>query len=445
MLRIICYAPLLAAGLGLAALPGPERQDESQTALARRASALASAAIQHHGASGLSIVVEVAGRSHLEEGYGFAGWEPDVRADADTSYRVAPLLGHFLSVAVLRLVQDEELGLEDPLERLLPELREEPWPGVQLRHLLEQTSGIPSYERHLGRREFESFPQAATLEWLSQQGLDDEPGTCFEPNPSNLLLLGLILEAQTGRSVQSWTQEQLFAPIGLDATHWCWTGRGPRPRGGQQLPFGAEGLCTSAADMARWVRALVEGTLLDARHFELLTSPARLLDGTWIGAGMGMTTGRMEDLRRHELVSSYAGSHLALAYYPEADLTTVVMATGDAVPLSPIEQSLARAALGLPEPGLQDLELSPEEQGRYVGGYMIGCNRVEIVSAGERLSLETSEGHWASLLYQGKHRFVSREDPGLSLLFHLDTDARATSFILERHGTQTQARRVDLR
>lgn len=443
MQRPFLSAPHLVAGLCLTALyVFGARQDDHQEALARRAEALASDTIRERGAAGVSIVIELGGRTLLAEGYGYAGWEPDVRASAETSYRIAPLLEHVLAVAVLRLVQDGVLALDDPLEKLLPELREKPWPGVRLRHILAQTSGIPSYARLLGRREFEAFPEQDVLAWLAEVELDDEPGTCYEASPSNLLLLGLILEAKTERGVQDWTQEQLFGLLGLEATHWCWTGRGPRPRGALPLPFGAEGLCSSAADLARWVRGLAEGTLLDARRFEFLTTPTLLADGTSTGHGMGMASGRLEGLRRFALGSSFADSHVLVGYYPDRDLTLVAAASGDRIALGPLEQSLTRAALGLPEPGIQDLALTPEEQERFVGGYYVGCNRLGIVSAGRRLRLETAESPWSILLYQGEQRFVARDDPGLSLTFQFEGE-RAIAFVLERHGNQTVARRID--
>ncbi len=443
MQRRFFFAPLLAAGVCLAAVYAPTPvQDDPQALLARRVQALTTRAMRDEGASGFSIFVETGGRTLLAEGVGFEGWDPDKRADQDSPYRAGPLLEHFLSVAVLRLVQDGKLALSDPLEKLLPELRPEPWKGVELQHLLAHTSGVPSYAPVLARGRFETFPQAEVLGWLAGRELDNAAGTCFEPSPTNTLLLGLILEAKTERGVQDWISEQLFAPIELEATHWCWAGRGPRVSAGQLLPFGGEGLCTNAPDLARWLRALVEGVTLDARHFERLVEPLRLPDGTFTPQGMGLRATRLDGLRRYNLGCAYASSHLQVSHYPERDLTVAVLATASDLALASFEQSLARTALGLAEPGIQDLQLSPEEQALYVGGYYVGCNRLEIARAGRRLRMETADGIAIGLLYQGENRFVSQSDPGLSLTFRIE-EGRAVSFVLDDHGTQTTARRID--
>lgn len=443
MERRIFFAPLLAAGVCLAAVDTPTPvQDDPQALLARRVQALTTRAMRDEGASGFSIFVDSGGRTLLAEGVGFEGWDPDKRADQDSPYRAGPLLEHFLAVAMLRLVQDGTLALSDPLEKLLPELRPEPWKGVELRHLLSHTSGVPSYMPVLLRARSEAFPKTEVLTWLAGRELDNAAGTCFEPSPTNTLLLGLILESKTERGVQDWISEQLFAPIELEATHWCWTGRGPRVPASQLLPFGAEGLCTNAPDLARWLRALVEGVTLDARHFELLVEPTRLPDGTFTPQGMGLRATRLDGLRRYNLGSSYAGSHLQVSHYPDKDLTVAVLATATDVALASLEQSLARTALGLAEPGIQDIQLSSEEQAIYVGGYYVGCNRLEIARAGRRLRLETADGISVGLLYQGENRFVSQADPGLSLTFRVE-EGRAVSFLLDDHGAQTVARRID--
>lgn len=436
-------APLLAAGLCLVAVYVPRASTQEPTeSLASRAELLATGAMREQAASGLSIFAERGGQPELAQGFGFEVWDPEQRAGPDSLHRVGPLLGHFLNVAVLRLVQEGELELTDALEALLPDLREEPWEGVELRHLLAQTSGVPSFAPLLANGRFESFPQADVIAWLGTQSLNHEPGFCFEASPSNALLLGLILEAKTGRAPQDWIDARLFGPAGLEATGWRWTGGGPHITSAQRLPFGADGLHLSAPALARWLRALVEADILDSQRFELLLQPVRLNDGTLSPHGMGLRATTFDGERRYTLVSSFAGSHARVAHYPDRDFTLAILAAGTEIDLMPIEQALARTALGLPEPGIQDLPLSSEQQELYLGGYYVGCNRLGIVRAGARLRLESADGITILLLYQGEQYFISANDPGLRLTFAIE-EGKATSFLLEDHGTQTVAQRID--
>ena len=447
---------LLAAGVCLAAVFAPATQEDLETRLGTRAGALAKRALEEQGASGLSVVLSLSGEVLLERGYGYAGWERDEKADAATTYRAGPLLDHVLAVAMLRLVDDDQVELDAELGELLPTLAESPLADVELRHLLAQTSGVTDYDALLAGRELESFPREEVVAWLAGEPLENEPGTCFEHSSSNALLVGLVLEELTGRDVQSWVTAQLFEPLRLEDTSWCWTGSGPREASttghelGDELelepavplPFGADGLCTSARDLERWMRAIVEAELVSARGFQLLTAPRRLADGSSTGHGYGFGLAPVDDELGFATGSVYADASVHLAHYPDRDLTIAVLVSGGDSSPRAIEQSLARVALGLPEPGVEDLALSPEEQKRYTGVYHVGCTRIDVLPEEHRLRMEYPDGYETTLLAQGDHRFVSASDPGVTVTFHME-DGRAESFLLDEHGVQSVARRFE--
>ena len=65
------------------------------------------------------------------------------------------------------------------------------------------------------------------------------------------------------------------------------------------------------------------------------------------------------------------------------------------------------------------------------------------VAVGQRLVVTPPDGPDFRLLFQGKHVFVSAADPEVSLLFSVDGDEPASEFVLEEHGAQSIARRVE--
>ena len=133
-----------------------------------------------------------------------------------------------------------------------------------------------------------------------------------------------------------------------------------------------------------------------------------------------------------------AGSGVQLAYYPELDMTIVVLADNAATHVQRIERRVARAVLDLPEPGVHDWPLTPRELGRYVGDYQIGCNRLELRCPGDHLTLAWEDRPAYRLLHQGKHVFVAGADPEIRLTFQL-VEEQAISFELDDHGKASVA------
>ena len=132
-----------------------------------------------------------------------------------------------------------------------------------------------------------------------------------------------------------------------------------------------------------------------------------------------------------------------MAWYPAFDLSIVLIAEGGDAPLANLERRLARLVLELESPDAQDLELSAEERALYLGDYYMGCTRHSIVEGPDgHLRALTPEPGERVLLAQGQHVFMARDDPEVRYRFEVGKE-RATAFVLEEHGTQSRAVRID--
>lgn len=140
------------------------------------------------------------------------------REDPVTSFSVAKsILSTVVGIAVER---GEIGGLEDALTDYVPELLEEDerFGAITLRHLLTMSSGIGYEEQGLPWSDdavtYYSPDLRATA--LSVE-VDHEPGTRWLYNNYNPLLMGLVLERATGRSLPGYTSELLWQPLGAEA------------------------------------------------------------------------------------------------------------------------------------------------------------------------------------------------------------------------------------
>src|SRR5207244_330039 len=93
---------------------------------------------------GLSIAVVRRGEIVHTKGYGMADVELSVPATANTVYQIGSITKQFTATAIMMLVEEEKLSLDDPISRYLDNAPEA-WKDVTVRHLLNHTSGIKSY------------------------------------------------------------------------------------------------------------------------------------------------------------------------------------------------------------------------------------------------------------------------------------------------------------
>ena len=188
-LRIAVFLFLVLPASALARAP----QELDVEAFRTQVDALAARAIKTGPLAGLSVGVAKGGKTLVAKGYGFADLEHNVPATEHTFYRIASMTKQFTAVAVMQLVEEGKLSLDDDLEKLLPEFKTTNH-HVTLRRLLNHTSGIPSYT------ELENFPKqiagvsrpADVFVLMSGKPFSFEPGVEFSYNNGAFYLAGEI-------------------------------------------------------------------------------------------------------------------------------------------------------------------------------------------------------------------------------------------------------------
>jgi len=198
-----------------------------------------------------------------------------------TPFFIGSLTKSFTALAVMQLVESGKIDLDAPVQHCLPWFRvADPQASARMtvRHLLNQTSGLPTSSGEITLADFDNRPGAAERQAraLSTLVLTRPVGSAFEYSNSNYNLLGLIIEAASGESYADYVQKHIFTPLdmshsytsptiakqhGLAVGHQYWFAipfaapNLPIPRG--SLPSGQ--LISSSEDMARYMIALLNG------------------------------------------------------------------------------------------------------------------------------------------------------------------------------------------
>lgn len=364
---------MLAAvsGCSLTVEHEPARSDR-RSDLEIQVDGLAQAYLDAGETAGISVGIARDGRTLLAKGYGLADIENDVPATAETVYRIGSITKQFTAAAILRLVEQEELSLDSDLATLLPDF---PTEGhtVTVEQLLNHTSGIPSYTS-LGDPFWAvsrlDLSHDELLALVNEPSFDFAPGAEWRYNNTGYYLLGLILERLTERDYATLMREEIFAPLGLDATTYCGEreiiphrAEGYDRVDGQllndemlsmNLPYAAGALCSTVGDLIAWQQALAGGEVVSAGSYEAMITPRALADGSPLTYGFGLGVGELEGHARISHGGGINGFVSMLARYPDDDLDVVVLTNTGGPVASKLAEQVARAALGLEIPEEED-------------------------------------------------------------------------------------------
>lgn len=198
-----------------------------------------------------------------------------------TPFFIGSLTKSFTALAVMQLVEVGKIELDAPVQRYLPWFRvADPRASAQMtvRHLLNQTSGLPTLLGMANLDDFDSRPDATErqVRALSTLMLTRPVGSKFEYSNTNYNVLGLIVEAASGESYADYIQNHIFNPLGMSHSHTSkaiaqqnglavghryWFGH-PFPAPNLSIPLSSlpsGQLISSAEDMAHYLIAHLNG------------------------------------------------------------------------------------------------------------------------------------------------------------------------------------------
>ena len=300
------------------------------------------AEIQQRHVPGLSVAVVRDGRVIKTAAYGLADLELGVLATPKTVFQIQSITKTFTAAAILLLVDEGKLSLDDPIAKHL-EGTPDSWKDITIRHLLSHTSGIKDFINEPTASLRIDVTEEEVLRATVGRPLNFAPGERYAYSNTNYHLLAMIIRKLTGKWYGDFLRERIFIPLGMTDTRpvslseiipsrasgYFWTGRSYR-RGDfiaeSILSYGGGGILSTAPDMALWARAIMAGKLLKPEAITQAWTPARLKGGATTGYGLGWGIGSVEGHR--EL--NHGGGHATgftsfLALYPEDHLAVVVL------------------------------------------------------------------------------------------------------------------------
>ncbi len=323
-------------------LPAADEADE-------KVDALVQGELARQRIPGVELGVYRDGKLTKAQGYGVANVEWNAAVTPDTIFQSGSVGKQFTATAVMMLVEEAKVGLDDPIKKYFPDAPET-WNDIKVHNLLSHTSGLSEYET--GARTKAGGPFYVRLDYtedelykkITEMPMDFKAGEDWAYRNTNYVLLGILIHRLTGKFYGDFLQERIFKPLGMTRTRIISEEDIiPRRAAGYRLVKGelknqewvspslnstADGaLYFTVEDLQKWDGALYTERLLTKASLERMWTVEKLNNGKPNKANYGFAW-EIDSANGHRVIAhggAWQGFTCYIARYVDDRLTVVAL------------------------------------------------------------------------------------------------------------------------
>jgi CubicO group peptidase (beta-lactamase class C family) len=326
-----CWPPI-AASLLLASLVHAQSPDPVDTYV--------HAEMRKRKIPGLALLVVRDGKVVKAQGYGLSSVELEVPVKPETIFQSGSMGKQFTATAVMMLVEEGKLSLDDPLPKFFPDAPSA-WKNVSVRHLLSHTGGFTDYPEKFDFRR--DYTEDELLKIVEALPLAFPPGSQWAYSNLGYLTLGILIHRVSGQFYGDFLHDRIFQPLGMGTRIISEADIVPNRASGYRLVKGelknqewvsptlnttADGaLYFNILDLAKWDAALYTERVLKRPSLEQMWTPVKLNDGKPNSDHYGFGW-FIKDVAGHRVIEhagAWQGFTTNISRYVDDKLTIVVL------------------------------------------------------------------------------------------------------------------------
>ncbi|MFE5494823.1 serine hydrolase domain-containing protein [Streptomyces virginiae] len=340
-------APTPGPSVSATPSPDPSGQFKQLTpAVALQLDAAVRQVMREAGVPGVIVGLWAPGKGSYVKAFGVADKATGAPMRTDFNTRIGSQTKTFTVTALLQLVDQGKVGLDDPIGDYIPGVPN--GDRITLRELAGMRSGLfnysedPAFDKALTTDPDRRFTPQELLDYSFKHPVQFAPNAQFQYSNTNLVLLGLVIEKVTGRPLADVIDKDVVEPAGLNRTFFPTGAEFPRPHAQGYTDQTASGKVEVSTDwdpswawaagamisdlqnLRSWARTLATGTLLTP------ATQAQRLKTTSVGipgAGYGLGLFDVQGWIGHN--GSLPGYESLGVYLPQAQATMVVILNTD--------------------------------------------------------------------------------------------------------------------
>jgi CubicO group peptidase (beta-lactamase class C family) len=288
---------------------------------------------------GLALAVVKNGQIVIARGYGLSNVEHGVSVKPETIFQSGSVGKQFTATAIMMLVQEGKVGLDEKISKYLGEVPEA-WQEMTVRHLLTHTSGLTDYPDDFDFRR--DYTEDELLKRAQAIKPAFKPGEKWQYSNIAYLTLGILIHKVTGQFYGDFLQDRVFKPLGMTSTRIISEADIiPNRAAGYRiekeqlknqewvsptLNTTADGaLYFNVLDMAKWDAALYGETLLKQASLQQMWTPVRLNNNKTYDYGFGWGLTQINGHRLIEHGGAWQGFTTYIGRYTDDKVTVIAL------------------------------------------------------------------------------------------------------------------------
>lgn len=307
-----------------------------------------------HRLVGLQAAVYSDNRLVYSGRFGFADLEAEMPVTSSAKFPTASIGKAFTATALLKLVDDERVNLDNPIQDYFPGFPVKPEGAITPRLLATHQSGIRHYRE--GERTPDFYAHhfddiASAMRLFADDPLVSSPGSRYSYTSYGYNLLAVVIQSASGMPFQKFIEEQIFKPLDLEHTSfndvrhvikqraklysYSDPGRLRAPKEDRiyRVPStwdysynaGGGNLLSCAVDLARFGKSFFGPGLLTENSLALARNPQSTPLGEQTAVSFGWFAGQTHLGQTMRINGAFLGSYADLRIFPDAKLSIAFM------------------------------------------------------------------------------------------------------------------------